>query len=304
MDSEELQYDVFEYLNLTPDQKREFFLKTISSLSFLASYWVNFEKVENSIDSYGPDLYTLDYLIGRSDQEIAEFFQERPHLLRFIPYLLGIREKKLNNGILKVQGITGVHELNFSTIEEDRLPEYLQFIQDSGLAWLFKQGVKKSIHDYTMGVESGMDSNARKNRSGNMGELYLGEVLKHLAEDKNWLYSGQTTKKSVKKDYDIDLDASFGNRRFDGALFNPERRKLYLFEVNNFNGGGSKSKASATEFKDLHDRFSRTNHEFIYITDGDGWQSDKSHLKEAMEYIGKVFNYKMIENNYLTDYLA
>lgn len=92
-------------------------------------------------------------------------------------------------------------------------------------------------------------------------------------------------------------------RRFDGSIYNPVRRKLYLFEVNNFNSGGSKSKASATEFKDLHNRFSRTNHEFIYITDGRGWDSDKSHLIEAMEYIGKVFNYKMIEEGYLFDYL-
>ena len=99
------------------------------------------------------------------------------------------------------------------------------------------------------------------------------------------------------------MDKSFENRRFDGSLFNPVRKKLYLLEVNNFNSSGSKSKASATEFKDLHDRFSRTNHEFIYITDGKGWDSDKSHLMEAMKYIGKVFNYKMIESDYLNDYL-
>src|SRR5699024_11695873 len=73
----------------------------------------------------------------------------------------------------------------------------------------------------------------------------------------------------VKELYDLELDETFNNRQFDGSLFNPKRKKLYLFEVNNFNGGGSKSKASATEFKDLQDRFSRTNHEFIYVTDGD-----------------------------------
>lgn len=74
--------------------------------------------------------------------------------------------------------------------------------------------------------------------------------------------------------------------------------------MNNFSSSGSKSKASATEFKDLHDRLSRTNNEFIYITDGRGWDNDKSHLLEAMEYIGKVFNYKMLEAGYLNDYLG
>ena len=124
--------------------------------------------------------------------------------------------------------------------------------------------------------------------------------------DYYWKKRGLKAQKKQSKDcfssY-LELDETFGNRRFDGSIYNPVRRKLYLFEVNNFNSGGSKSKASATEFKDLHNRFSRTNHEFIYITDGRGWDSDKSHLIEAMEYIGKVFNYKMIEDGYLFDYL-
>lgn len=185
----------------------------------------------------------------------------------------------------------------------DKIDLYLQFLHDSGLSWVLNMGLKRSVHDYALGIEAGMDSNGRKNRSGNMGELYLSTVLTDIAKTKNWIYHGQTTKSNIKEWYDIDLDDSFGNRRFDGSLFNPSRKKLYLFEINNFNSSGSKSKSSATEFKDLHDRFSRTNHEFIYVTDGRGWDSDKSHLIEAMEYIGKVFNYKMIESGYLKDYI-
>src|SRR5699024_2108338 len=97
---------------------------------------------------------------------------------------------------------------------------------------------------------------------------------------------------------------TFANRQFDGSLYNTKRRKLYLFEVNNYNSSGSKSKATATEFINLSNRLSKTNNEFIYITDGKGWDSDKSHLLEAMKHIGKVFNYNMIEDGYLEDYLT
>lgn len=299
-----MQYDVFEYLNLKPQEKLDYFMETRSVLSFLANYWVNYDNVRKNISLYDtPELYTLDYLIGKTDEEIDDFFTKRKTYLLLIPKLLGIRPGKLEKGILNVQDVNGTYQLNFKSIDEENIALYLQFIHDSGLDWIFKNGLRKSVHDYAIGVEAGLDSNGRKNRSGKMGENYLEEVLKNIAQKKDWLAHGQTTAKKVKELYDLELEETFNNRQFDGSLFNPKRKKLYLFEVNNFNGGGSKSKASATEFKDLQDRFSRTNHEFIYVTDGKGWDSDKSHLIEAMEYIGKVFNYNMIEEGYLDDYL-
>lgn len=303
-----MKYDIFEYLNLQPNEKLEFFMETRSSLNFLASYWVNFNNVKKNLELYDiPELYTLDYLIGKNNEEIDNFFKENPKLFLLIPYLLGIRqdkfEKPTSEKILKVQGQDNVYTLNFKEIDISKLDLYLKFLHDSGLIWVLSTGLKRSVHDYAVGIEAGMDSNGRKNRSGAMGELYLEMVLSDIAKNNEWIYHGQTTLTNIKKWYDIDLDNSFANRKFDGSLYNPKRKKLYLFEVNNFNSNGSKSKASATEFKDLSHRFSRTNHEFIYITDGRGWDGDRSHLAEAMEYIGKVFNYKMIESGYLKDYL-
>lgn len=299
-----MNYNVFQYLNLKPQEKTDYFMQTRSKLSFLPNYWVNFDNVKRNLDKYDiPDLYTLDYLIGKNRYEIENFFKERAHLIKLVPKLLGIRENKMSKGNLEVQGIDGTYHLNFRDIDTKNIEHYIKFIHESGLTRCLQKGLRKSVHDYAVGVEAGMDSNGRKNRSGDMGEMYLEKVLNAIADERNWIAHGQTTAKLVKKWHDIDLEDTFANRRFDGSLFNPQREKLYLFEVNNFNSGGSKSKASATEFKDLHDRFSRTNHEFIYITDGKGWDSDKSHLIEAMEYIGKVFNYQMVEDGYLKDFL-
>lgn len=299
-----MNYNVFQYLNLKPQEKTDYFMQTRSKLSFLPNYWVNFDNVKRNLDKYDiPDLYTLDYLIGKNRYEIENFFKERAHLIKLVPKLLGIRENKMSKGNLEVQGIDGTYHLNFRDIDTKNIEQYIKFIHESGLTRCLQKGLRKSVHDYAVGVEAGMDSNGRKNRSGDMGEMYLEKVLNAIADERNWIAHGQTTAKLVKEWHDIDLEDTFANRRFDGSLFNPQREKLYLFEVNNFNSGGSKSKASATEFKDLHDRFSRTNHEFIYITDGKGWDSDKSHLIEAMEYIGKVFNYQMVEDGYLKDFL-
>ena len=303
-----MKYTVFDYLNLKPTDKLKFFMETRSSLSFLPSYWVNFENVKSNLEKFDcAELYALDFLKNKSNDVVDAHFRSRPEALLLIPYLLGIRDDKFEKPIserkLKVQGLDETYILDFKNIEVDKIEKYLEFLHDSKLDWVLTQGVDKSVHDYAVGLESGMDSNGRKNRSGKMGELFLEKVLADIAKERNWLYCGQTDSKKVKEHYKIDLEDVFENRRFDGSLFNPKIKKLYLFEVNNFNSGGSKSKSSATEFKDLHNRFSRTNHEFIYITDGRGWDSDQSHLKEAMEYIGKVFNYKMVESGYLKDFL-
>ncbi|WP_201290694.1 DpnII family type II restriction endonuclease [Erysipelothrix aquatica] len=306
-----MQYTVFEYLNLSAEEKLSYFMKTRTELSQLASYWINFDNVKNNYSKYDcPRLYMFDYLIGKNEDEIHNFFKEEPELLKFVPYLLGIRDNKFDKAsspqrkILKVQDTHGEYSLDFENIQVENLSLYLKFVNDSGLIWAISEGLSKSIRDYSIGVEAGMDSNGRKNRSGRRGENFLSVVLNEIGLDKGWIVLGQTSTEDIKKHYGIDVGKEFANRRFDGSLYNPNRQKLYLFEVNNFNSAGSKSKASATEFQDLHSRFSRTNHEFIYITDGKGWDSDQSHLLEAMQYIGKVFNYQMIEDGYLNEYLG
>lgn len=304
-----MKYNVFDYLNISSREKLEFFMETRSEISHVPSYWFDFDNVRKNMDKFGPDLFTLDWLIGKNHEELVKFFSERPHLITLVPQLLGIRDSKFEKSsdkkskILKIQGPDGEYKLDFGVIDLNNFDKYINFVVESGLEWVLCNGLRKSIHDYALGVEAGMDSNGRKNRSGQAGEAFLESVLKMIANKNGWIAKGQTTIKNIKKWYGIDLDSSFINRRYDGSLYNPSRQKLYLFEVNNFNSNGSKSKSSATEFKDLHDRFSRTNHEFIYITDGKGWDSDQSHLIEAMEYIGKVFNYKMVESGYLEDYL-
>lgn len=180
-----MQYDVFEYLNLKPQEKLDYFMETRSVLSFLANYWVNYDNVRKNISLYDtPELYTLDYLIGKTDEEIDDFFIKRKTYLLLLPKLLGIRPGKLENGILNVQDVNGTYQLNFKSIDEENIALYLQFIHDSGLDWIFKNGLRKSVHDYAIGVEAGLDSNGRKNRSGKMGENYLEEVLKNIAKKK------------------------------------------------------------------------------------------------------------------------
>lgn len=302
-------YTVEEYLKMEKQEKFDFFMNSRSTISRPAAHWFDFSNVKKNMDLYGPDLFTLDWLIGKNDEELRTFFFERPNLLSMIPQLLGIRpthfEKNLKEegNILKVQGTTGEYFLNFSNIDTSNFDNYIQFIYDSGLSWVFLNGSSKSIHDYAIGVEAGMDSNARKNRSGHAGEVFLEEFLTKTARRKNFMVKSQTTWKDVKNDYEITLDNRLKNVRFDGSLFDPVNKKAYLFEVNNFGGGGSKLKASGGEFQLRREAFEGTNHEFIYITDGQGWDGDSSHLIDVLSNVVNVFNFQMLENGFLDDFI-
>ena len=91
----QLQYDVFEYLNLPAQEKLDFFMSTRSSLKFLANYWVNFDKVFDFADKFdSPEMYALDYLIGKTDPQLISFFRDYPETIKLIPSLLGIRDSR------------------------------------------------------------------------------------------------------------------------------------------------------------------------------------------------------------------
>ncbi|CAM3186373.1 DpnII family type II restriction endonuclease [Leuconostoc rapi] len=301
----ENKLNVFEYRNLAINQRVDYFVSTLSNIEKFADYWVNFENVYKNIpQKIIPDLFTLDYLIGKNQMEIEFFFRERPDLLTLVPFLLGIRKDKLDQyGNLSVQDIQEKYRLNFKCINTKNMRAYFDFMTSSGLMQLLSHGLKKSVFDYSIGVQAGMDSNGRKNRSGKIGEKFLEEKLSAIASRNNLKWMGQSTSSKIKTEFGIDIEHIFKNRRFDGALYNPKKLKLTLFEINLFNASGSKSKSASTEFQTLRDRLAKTNHEFICITDGEGWISDKSHLQEALEYIGNVFNVSMVESGYIESIL-
>lgn len=306
---------VFDYLSLGKQEKMDFFIETGSVLSRVPSYWVKFENVQNNMNLYGPDLFTLDYLIGKNRNVMEQLFTKHPYLIRTIPRLLGIREKTLtdtgkklglsNQKYLKVQGVSEEYLLNFSVIDTHKLDKYFEFIYESGLDQILFKGISQSVHDYAVGVEAGMDSNGRKNRSGKNGEEFLDMILSDFVKERReWTFSGQIGWKKIKNLYQIELDKRLSNIKFDGSLYNNETKKLYLFEVNNFSSNGSKLKSSGGEFRLRSQIFEKVPHELIYITDGQGWSTDKSHLIEIIDTIGSVFNFKMLQSGYLIDYLT
>ena len=167
----------------------------------------------------------------------------------------------------------------------DRVVEYLN---ETGLAELFRSNRIKDLVDYVFGIETGLDSNARKNRSGHIMEDTVQAILEE---------TGITYRKEVySSDYPA-LAEVLGEdeKRFDFVVETPN--KVYLIEVNFYSGGGSKLNEVARAYSDIAPKINSVDgFEFVWITDGIGWKSAKNKLQEAFYIIPSVYNLTTIRD--------
>jgi len=157
----------------------------------------------------------------------------------------------------------------------------VEFLEDTGLAEVFRSKRIKDLVDYVFGIETGLDTNARKNRSGHIMENTVAKLLSDADIDfRQEVYSSEFPELSV-----LGTD----EKRFD--FFIETSNKKYLIEVNFYSGGGSKLNEVARSYTDLAPKVNSVKgFEFVWITDGVGWKSARNKLEEAYNAIPSVYN--------------
>ena len=79
------------------------------------------------------------------------------------------------------------------------------------------------------------------------------------------------------------------NKRFDFVI--RTSGKTYLIEANFYTGGGSKLNEVARSYSELAPKINAVpGYEFVWITDGVGWESARNKLDEAFAHIPSVYN--------------
>ena len=158
----------------------------------------------------------------------------------------------------------------------------MEYLEGTGLANIFREGKIKDLVDYVFGIETGLDSNARKNRSGHVMEQRVAAIF----DDNDVQY-----RKEVYSTEWAELQRVLGDdeKRFDFVI--PTANKTYLFEVNFYSGGGSKLNEVARAYAELSQKINSVEgFEFVWITDGVGWKQAKNKLHEAYNIIPHVYN--------------
>ena len=163
----------------------------------------------------------------------------------------------------------------------------LEFLESTGLQTLFQSKRINNLVDYVFGIETGLDSNARKNRSGHVMEHRVAEMFSQQGVNfRREVYSSEWPEISVVLGDD--------EKRFDFVVETAE--KIYLIEVNFYSSGGSKLNEVARSYSDIAPKINSVpGFEFVWITDGIGWKSAKNKLQEAYNIIPHIYNLTNLE---------
>ena len=294
-----------KYISSSYEDRLKQFLNTLSVTNRTPEYYVNWEKVERETKRYELELHTLNYLIGKDNNysEALHLFTKQPNLLKAIPSLIASRDKVLDILTIDENDNMSFDSLNFSKIDKNRIKDYVDFVKQSGLLDFLQKKANRSLVDYVYGVESGLDSNARKNRSGTTMEGILERHVAKISQEQKLEWKAQATAQFIKDKWGIKVPVDKSERRFDVAVYSREKHKVWLIETNYYGGGGSKLKAVAGEFTELSQFVITSDNdvEFVWVTDGQGWKTAHLPLAEAFSHITNVFNLEMLREEFLAD---
>ena len=287
--------NAFEYLYKN-------FLPTIANHSYL----VDWNRVNENRFKYEILLNILNTLLNLDEISFKNNFftlvQRYPEIVEVFPILLATREKELefideNSINLNLEKYSFIKPY---ILNNDIVEHYYSFFEKTGLKYLFCFSKLTNLVDYVFGVEVGLNSNARKNRTGSLMETTVSTYLNLFCQhNSQYSYIEQATQKRIYELFGYKIDIDKNSRRFDFALFNKKSSKLYLIEVNFYSGGGSKLKATAGEYQYLSDFLKLQNIEFIWITDGKGWLTALNSLEETFYHNDYVINLDMVKNGIL-----
>lgn len=286
----------YEQMGLSSDDEVfDHLLGTLSDAIRTWDYFVNWDKVYKNVGDLEVHLNIWNYLIGKEsfDDEFRTLIRKYPEIVTAIPSMV-VRDGQSSQAYQVIQG-ERIERFDFSSPARtsEEIESALTFVKASGLSRLFGEGGVKNFVDYLTGVEAGVDSNGRKNRSGSGMESILEEKIASMCNRRGWTYMDQATPEAIKHSWGVDFRTGLSSRRFDFAVL--AGQEVTVIEVNIYNGGGSKLKATAGEFTTLHQSLKTTPVKLIWVTDGKGWGTAAKPLRDAFDQVDFVLNLSSID---------
>ena len=236
------------------------FMSQLKVTNATLDFYCDFKKINENVDNIAIKLNQLNYLIGQEDLDgaIRKLWDENPNVFSIMDILIAVRRKDKKKAIMR-DGSTKLISQLFDDVES-----VIEYIHGTGLDHVLKNKQVKNLVDYVFGVETGLDSNARKNRSGHLMEGQIADIL-----DKAGIAYRQEV---YSTEYPELVVLGEDKKRFDFVI--ETLHCTYLMEVNFFSGGGSKLNEVARAYSELSPKINALEgFEFVWITDGIGWIS-------------------------------
>ena len=241
-------------------------------------FFCDFNKIVQNVNDIKLSLCMLNSLIGAPNlrKAVETIWRRDRTAFDVMEILIAVRDRG-NKKVIDTKG--RCVPLSSFFFDIDGVMEYLE---STGLAEVLQQQKIKDLVDYVFGIETGLDSNARKNRSGHVMERMIARIFTtNNISFRQEVYSSEWP--------EITNVLGDDEKRFDFVV--QKNGTTYLIEVNFYSGGGSKLNEVARSYSEIAPKINAVNgFEFVWITDGIGWRSAKNKLQEAYSIIPSIYN--------------
>ncbi len=256
-------------------------------------YFVDWDKVRREIEAHRAELSILNVLtrINSKDErtsELGHLISKYPEVVSTLPLLIAerIHNEKIDIFDLDSEEVVSL-VFTPDAVEENSLEEIVDFCVKTGIIDLF--GEIKDVIDYLLGVEVGLDTNARKNRSGNIFDKIVERRITKFIDD-SCILVGQDPNLSL---YKVIASGKKRAKTHDYVIYR-EGKPAVVIECNFYNTAGSKPISIAESYILMSQAAGKRGLKFVWITDGPAWLKMTEPLERAMSDIDWVINYYMI----------
>lgn len=254
------------------------FMSQLQETNQTLDFFCDFNKIVQNVNDIKLSLCMLNSLIGAPNlrKAVETIWQRDRTAFDVMEILIAVRDRG-NKKVIDTKG--RCVPLSSFFFDIDGVMEYLE---STGLAEVLQQQKIKNLVDYVFGIETGLDSNARKNRSGHVMERMIARIFTtNNISFRQEVYSSEWP--------EITNVLGDDEKRFDFVV--QKNGTIYLIEVNFYSGGGSKLNEVARSYSEIAPKINAVNgFEFVWITDGIGWRSAKNKLQEAYSIIPSIYN--------------
>ena len=257
-------------------------------------YFTDFNKIYGNVDEIKIELNILNSLVGSHniESDFKLLYKKYPEIIKCIPILLAVRKSEIS--VMENETVIDF-DFQSSNLSVD---DCLLFMEKTGLLDLLSNHIVNNLVDYVLGVETGLDSNSRKNRGGKQMEKLVENFISKCGVE----YYSQMKLQDVEEKWGVDLSPVSGDgtttKKWDFVV--KTENNIFLMETNFYASAGSKLNETARSYKMIASEVENIDGvQFIWVTDGLGWEKAKNNLEDTFNSMTHLYNINDLKNGVL-----
>lgn len=277
-----VRHDVLGFRN--ENEYFQHFFGTLLRTNWTYDYFVHWQKVRKAVKNYVKEISLLNSLTKirpeNRRRELKRIFIKYPETIPVIPSIIAVREQNISLLEVGEEALYRVFNFFERKLEEDEAQDLVDFCENVQILQLF--GEVNDLYAYLLGVEVGLDSNARKNRSGKIFQDLVELLLRRKMKDFNVEIRSEDRSVKTKRSKRADFVVYF------------EKKPRIVIECNFYNTTGSKPIETASAYVDLQRKIrDEEGIFFVWITDGPAWGKMQHTIVQSFREIDFPMNYSI-----------